>query len=36
MKISKTENRFQIGFQQPKSGLQRKSVLTSIPNTRLD
>jgi len=30
MKASKNENRFQTGFQQPKSGLQTKQVLTSL------
>jgi len=26
MKVSKTKNRFKIGFQQPKSGLQKTSI----------
>jgi len=30
MKVSKTENQFKTGFQQPKTGLQKKSVLTSL------
>src|SRR6218665_1515498 len=29
-KASKTENRFETGFQQPKTGLPRKPVLTSL------
>jgi len=29
MKVSKTENRFKSGFQQPKTGLPKKPVLTS-------
>jgi len=31
MKASKTENRFQTGFQQPKAGLPIKPVLISHP-----
>ena len=30
MKVSKTENRFKTGFQQPKTGLPKKPVLTSL------
>jgi len=30
MKASKIKNRFQTVFQQPKSGLQKKIVLTSL------
>ena len=30
MKASKTENRFQTSFQQPKSGLQKEPELTSV------
>ena len=30
MKASKTKNWFETGFQQPKSGLQTKPVLTSL------
>jgi len=30
MKVSKTENRFKTGFQQPKTGLLKKPVLTSL------
>jgi len=30
MKVSKTENRFQTGFQQPKTGLPKNPVLTSL------
>jgi len=30
MKASETENRFQSGFQQPKSDLQKNPVLTSL------
>jgi len=30
MKASKTENQFETGFQQPKTGLPRKSVLKSL------
>ena len=29
MKVSKTENRFKTGFQQPKTGL-KKPILTSL------
>ena len=30
MKVSKTENRFKTGFQQPKPGFPKKPVLTSL------
>ena len=30
MKVSKTENRFKIGFQEPKTGFPKKPVLTSL------
>jgi len=30
MKVSKTEIRFKTGFQQPKTGLPKISVLTSL------
>ena len=30
MKVSKTENRFKTGFQQPKTGFPKKPVLTSL------
>ena len=30
MKVSKTENRFKTGFQQPKTGFPKNSVLTSL------
>jgi len=30
MKVSKTENRFKTGFQQPKTGLPKKPVLASL------
>ena len=30
MKVIKTENRFKIGFQQPKSGFPKNPVLTSL------
>ena len=30
MKVSKTENRFETGFQQPKTGFPKKTVLTSL------
>jgi|SRR6218665_2609909 len=33
MKASKTKNWFQTGFQQPKSGLQKRTVLTSLVTT---
>jgi len=33
MKVTKTEIRFKTGFQQPKTGLPKKPVLTSLlPN----
>ena len=33
MKASKTENRFETEFQQPKTGLPNKLVLTSLERT---
>ena len=30
MKVTKTEIRFKTGFQQPKTGLPKKPVLTSL------
>jgi len=30
MKVIKTEIRFKTGFQQPKTGLPKKTVLTSL------
>jgi len=30
MKVTKTEIRFKTGFQQPKTGLPKKPVLTSV------
>jgi len=33
MKASKAENRFETDFQQPKSGLQTKPLLTSVDLT---
>jgi len=34
IKVSKTENRFKTGFQQPKTGLQKKPVLASLVTAR--
>ena len=34
MKVTKTEIRFKTGFQQPKTGLPKKSVLTSLFRTQ--
>ena len=33
MKVSKIENRLKTGFQQPKTGLPKKPVLTSLIHT---
>jgi len=33
MKVTKTEIRFKTGFQQPKTGLPKKPVLTSLVKT---
>ena len=33
MKISKTENQFKTGFQQPKTGFPKNPVLTSLVDT---
>jgi len=35
MKVTKTEIRFKTGFQQPKTGLPKKPVLTSLLLTQV-
>ena len=36
MKVTKTEIRFKTGFQQPKTGLPKKPVLTSLSQSILN